>query len=95
MDLPEGLGIVTLGALYYALQILPLHLRGFDLVELPPFRTVLLGVHKAVRSRPNKVTQILGTKGTKAGRLAVVLAGFELPLLSMRHQQRWGSLRGG
>jgi hypothetical protein len=29
MDLPEGLGIVTLGALYYALQILPLHLPWF------------------------------------------------------------------
>ena len=42
MDLPEGLGIVALGALDYVLQIPPLNVFGLDLSGLRPFRRVLL-----------------------------------------------------
>ena len=42
-------------------------------------RLVALGVHRAVRSRSNKFAQILGGREPKAGRLAAVPAGFELP----------------
>ena len=46
-------------ACYYAVQVLPLHLRDFPLAALRSFRMVSLGVHKAVRCRSNKVTAIL------------------------------------
>jgi hypothetical protein len=47
---------------------------------LRPFRFVPLGVHRAIRSRSNKVTQILGDGGNpRLDAWAVVPAGFELP----------------
>src|SRR5437016_8115144 len=60
IDFPQSLDIVAPSALYYALKIQPLHLLGLALARLWSFSLVPLGVHKAVRSRSNKVTQILG-----------------------------------
>src|SRR5204863_7870072 len=82
IDLPQCLDIVAPCALYYALKIQPLHLLGLAFARLWSLRLFLSAYSEAVRSRSNKVTQILGDeREPEAGRLAIVVAGFELPTL--------------
>jgi hypothetical protein len=55
IDFPQSLGILAPRALDYALKIQPVHVLA--IATLWSFRPGALGVHKAVRSRPNKITR--------------------------------------
>src|SRR5246127_4782486 len=84
MDLLQRFGIVVLGAFYYALQIPLLHLLCFDLAGFSPFVFFFLASTKQYAADRIKLQIYFGTKGNKAGRLGVVLAGFELLTTAMK-----------
>ena len=86
INLPQGLGIVVSCALYYGLQVLPFHLRGFTLAALRSFGIVRLAFIKQYAADRTKLQRFWETQGCT---LHVVLARPGLLPSEDRERYEW------